>query len=94
MRREPYPDVLHIWDITWTKRGDVWEGPPTSDPTPYLPLALELGRIEVQGDRYVMADPGITLDRFGWDEDAAEGMPLTQADGTVIPLDEAEEEAC
>jgi hypothetical protein len=70
MSRDPSPDVLHLWGITWTKRGDVWEGPPTSDPTPCLPLALELGRIEVRGDRYVMTDPSITLDRFTWtDED-------------------------
>jgi Domain of unknown function DUF29 len=31
MPREPLPDVLHLWDFTWTRRGDVWEGPPTSD---------------------------------------------------------------
>jgi hypothetical protein len=86
MRREPYPDVLEVWGLTRTKRGDVWEGPPTGDPTPYLPLALELGRIAVRGGRYVMADPGLTLDRFGWDEDDAEGMTLTQAGGTVLPL--------
>jgi hypothetical protein len=78
MRKDPYPDVLEIWDFTWTKRGDVWEGPPTSDPTPYL--ALELGRIEVRGDRYVMADPGLTLDRFGW------------ADGDLEELPDADEE--
>ena len=68
MSQEAYPDVLHIWDFTWTRRGDVWEGPLVSDPTPYLPLALELGRIEGRGDRYVMTDPGITLDRFTWYE--------------------------
>jgi hypothetical protein len=66
MSRDPWPDVLHLWDVVWTKHGDVWEGPPTSDPTPSLPLALELGRIEVRADRYVMTDPGRTLDRFGW----------------------------
>jgi hypothetical protein len=68
-RRAPLPDVLHIWDVTWTKRGDVWEGPPTSDPTPYLLLAAELGRIEVRGDRYVLVDPSRTLDRFTWTDD-------------------------
>jgi hypothetical protein len=30
MSREPYLDVLEIWDVTWTKRGDVGEGPPLS----------------------------------------------------------------
>jgi hypothetical protein len=75
MRRSHYPDVLHIWDFTWTRRGGVWEGPPTSDPTPFLPLALELGRIEVRGDRYVMVDPGLTLDRFGWEEGDLEEVP-------------------
>jgi hypothetical protein len=96
MRKPRYPDVLEIWDFTWTKRGEVWEGPPTSDPTAYLPLALELGRIEVRGDRYVIVDPSLTLDRFGWDEDDAEGLTLTRADGTVIPLGdpEAEEGVC
>ena len=71
--RDPYPDVLHLWDVTWTKRGDMWEGPPITDPTPFLPLALELGRIAVRGDRYVMTDPSITLDRFTWPE--AEDQP-------------------
>jgi hypothetical protein len=72
-RREALPDVLAIWDFTWTKRGDVWEGPPTRDPTPYLPLVAELGRIEVRGDRYVMVDPWLTLGRFMWtDEDDIE----------------------
>lgn len=70
----------------------MWEGPPATDPTPSLPLALELGRIEVLGDRYVIVDPGITLDRFGWEEDAAEGMTLRKPDGTVIPLGDANAE--
>jgi hypothetical protein len=69
MRRSNAPDVLEVWGLTWTKRGDVWEGPLTSDLTPFLPLALELGRIEVRGDRYVMVDPGLTLDRFVWTDD-------------------------
>jgi hypothetical protein len=67
----------------WTKRGAVWEGPPITDPTPYLPLALELGRIGVRGDRYVMTDPSITLDRFTW----------TDEDDLTILWPEAEEEA-
>ena len=75
MSKEPLPDVLHIWDFVWAKQGDVWVGPPTSDPTPSLPLALALGRIEVWGDRYVMADPGVTLDRFGWEKGDLEEVP-------------------
>jgi hypothetical protein len=75
MRRSNAPDVLEVWGLTWTRRGDVWEGPPTSDPAPFLPLALELGRIEVRGDRYVMVDPRITLDRFGWEEGDLEEVP-------------------
>ena len=69
MRKPRYPDVLEIWDFVWIKRGGVWVGPPVTDPTPYLPLALELGRIKVQNGRYVMVDPGLTLDRFGWDDE-------------------------
>jgi hypothetical protein len=54
----------------------VWEGPPTSDPTPFLPLALELGRIAVRGGRYVLVDPGLTLDRFGWVDGDLEYEPV------------------
>jgi hypothetical protein len=61
----------------------VWEGPPASDPTPFLPLAVELGRIEVRGDRYVVVDPGLTLDRFGWADGELEYEPA-----------HPEEEAC
>jgi hypothetical protein len=37
-------------------------------------------------------DPGITLNRFGWDADAAEGMTLTHLDGTVEPLGDPEDD--
>jgi hypothetical protein len=76
MRPDPYPDVLELWGLTWTKHGGVWEGPPTSDPTPFLPLALELGRIAVGGDRYVLVDPGLTLDRYGWADGDLEYHPV------------------
>jgi hypothetical protein len=36
----------------------------------------------------VLEDPGITLDRFGWDEDDAEGMTWTAPDGTRLDLEE------
>jgi hypothetical protein len=55
------PDVLHFWEHTWTKRGEVWEGPPVSDPALYLPLALVCRRIEVQGEDYVIVDPWLTM---------------------------------
>jgi hypothetical protein len=84
MPRASYPDVLEVWGITWTKRGGVWEGPLVSDPTPALATSLELGRIEIRGDRYVMVDPGITFDRFGWEDG---DLTLTQAA-------EEEDEAC
>jgi hypothetical protein len=51
MRKPTYPDVLHIWDFTWTKRGDVWEGPPTSDPTPYLPSRTIRKALRASGGR-------------------------------------------
>jgi hypothetical protein len=37
-------------------------------------------------------DPGITLNRFGWDEDAAEGMSWRTPEGPIIPWDEEEAE--
>jgi hypothetical protein len=36
-----------------------------------------------------MVAPALTLDRFGWGEDAAEGITLPAADGTVIDLEDA-----
>ena len=59
------PDVLHFWRHTWVRRGDVWEGPPVSDPAEYLPLARACGRIAVQGERYVIVDPWLTTARQG-----------------------------
>jgi hypothetical protein len=50
-------------------------------------------RIIRRDGRYVMVDPGITLDRFGWDEDDAEGLTWRRADGTRIDLDADDEEA-
>ena len=32
MSREPFPDVLEIWDVTWTKAGKVGGGPAITDP--------------------------------------------------------------
>jgi hypothetical protein len=68
-RREPWPDVLHIWRITWTKRGDVWEGPLVGGPDDrMLREAVRYERIEVRGDRYVMGHPERTMDRTTWYE--------------------------
>jgi len=99
MRRKSYPDVLEIWGVTWTKAGTVWVGPAITEPEdPMLALSVAYERIIHQDGRYVMVDPSITLDRFGWDEDAAEGMTITHPDGSVEPLgdatDEEEDEAC
>ncbi len=30
--REPYPNTLSLWGITWTKQGEVWVGPAITDP--------------------------------------------------------------
>jgi hypothetical protein len=82
--RSKSPDVLNIWGITWTKtkwrRG--WLGPAITVPEdPMLARAVECQRIIRRDGRYVMVDPSITLDRFGWDED----------DLTITPAPEAEE---
>jgi hypothetical protein len=70
MRNEEYPDVLEIWGVTWTKRGDGWEGPAITDPEDgMLALAVEYQRIIRRDGRYMMVDPSITLDRFSWDDD-------------------------
>jgi hypothetical protein len=58
-----------------------------------LALSVEYQRIIRKDGRYVMLDPGITLDRFGWTEEDAEGLTWRRADGTIIDLEDAEEEA-
>jgi hypothetical protein len=71
--REPLPDVLHLWRIRWVKQGDVWVGPRVGGPDDaLLREALRFERIEVRGDRYVMANPWRTLNRFTWHEGDAE----------------------
>jgi hypothetical protein len=68
-QREPLPDVLEIWGITWTKRGDVWDGPAVGGPDEaMLREARHFKRIEVRDGRYVMVDPWLTLGRFTWTE--------------------------
>jgi len=42
--------------------------------------------------RNALVDPGITLDRFGWDTDEAESMTLTQPDDTEILWEDPEVE--
>jgi hypothetical protein len=72
MRRSPYPDVLEVWGITWTKTPgrQGWRGPAITDPEdPMLALAVECQRIIRRDGHYVMVDPSITLDRFGWTEE-------------------------
>jgi len=54
-------------------------------PRRHRALSVEDERIVRQDGRDVLVNPSITLDRFSWDEDAAAGMTLTQADGTASP---------
>lgn len=68
-RKSTYPDMLEIWGITWTKASTVWVGPAISDPeNEMLALAVEYQRIIRRDGHYVMEDPGLTLDCFGWEE--------------------------
>jgi hypothetical protein len=72
--------------LPYLKEGHVWVGPAITDPEdPRLALAVACERLIRQDGRDVLVDPGLTLDRFGWDEDAAEGMTLRTPDDTVIP---------
>jgi hypothetical protein len=65
-RKPTYPDTLIIWDIPWTKQGEVWVGPAITDPEdPTLALSVAYQRIVRRDGHYVMEDPGLTLDRFG-----------------------------
>jgi hypothetical protein len=60
---------LEIWGIPWTYVQEVrgWIGPAITDPEePMLALAVECQRIVRRDGRYVMVDPSITLNRFGW----------------------------
>jgi hypothetical protein len=67
MRRDPWPDVLEVWGVTWTKQGQVWVGPAIADPEdPMLALAVACERIVRRDGRYVMVDPSRALDRFIW----------------------------
>jgi hypothetical protein len=93
--KSKYPNTLIIWGITWTKtkgrRG--WIGPAITDPEDrMLALCVEYQRIVRRDGYYIMEDPSITLDRFGWDEDAGEGMTWRRADGTIIDMDADDED--
>jgi len=75
--RSKYPRILELWGHTWTKpKGRrVWLGPAITDPEDHtLAGAVEYQRIVRRDGSYVLEDPGIIFDRFGWDEDAEEGM--------------------
>jgi hypothetical protein len=85
MPRARYPDELEVWGITWThtkgRRG--WVGPAITDPEdPRLALAVDCERIVRREGRYVMLDPGLTLDRFAWTEDDDLIEERTDPDGT------------
>lgn len=92
MPRSTYPRVLELLGHTWRKPkgSQVWLGPAITDPEdPGLAWAVEYQRIVRRNGRYVLEDPGITLDRFGWDEEAAEGMTLRYPDGTLVEEEDA-----
>jgi len=57
-----------------------------------LGTAVTYERIIRKDGHDVLVNPSITLDRFGYDEDAAAGVTLTRADGTVIPRGDPEAE--
>jgi hypothetical protein len=91
MSRSPYPAVLELWGHTWThtkgRRG--WLGLAITDPEhPTLAWAVEYERVVRRDGRYVMLDPSITLNRFGWTEEDAEGLTWTRPDGTVLDPEE------
>jgi hypothetical protein len=69
--RSRYPNTLEILGITWRKtRGQWgWLGPAITDPEdPMLATAVEYQRIVRRDGCYVLLDPSITLDRFGWED--------------------------
>ena len=70
MHKSTSPDTPIIWGHTWVKAGTVWIGPATTDPeNEMLATAVHYERIIRRDGRSVMEDPGLTLDRFGWEED-------------------------
>lgn len=83
--RDKLPDVIELWDATWTKtpgqRG--WIGPAIIDPEdPMLATAVAYQRIIRRGGRYVLLYPRRTLDCFGWSDG---DLTHRNADGEVIP---------
>jgi hypothetical protein len=67
MPRAKLLDVLECWGHTWThtKGWRGWIGPAIAEP-PELAWAVECQHIVRQDGSYVMLDPWITLNRFGW----------------------------
>jgi hypothetical protein len=91
MPRAKYPDVLEVWGITWThtKGTRGWLGPAITDPEDrMLAGCVEYERIIRRDGHYVMLDPGITLDRFCWTEEDAEGITITGPDGEPLADEE------
>ena len=67
MPKESLPDVLYLWDFTWTRQGDVGVGPRVGGPDDaMLREARHCQHIEVQGEPSVMSHPWLTLDCFTW----------------------------
>jgi hypothetical protein len=69
MPRAKLPDILEFWGYTWThikgRRG--WLGPAITE-APELAWAVECERVIRRDGRYVMLNPWITLNRFGWSD--------------------------
>jgi hypothetical protein len=101
MSPDVQPPILERYGFTWVQHSDgLYYGPPypgADDTLAFLEGEGALGHRSVaRGDyRYFLRYPEVEeprSDRFGWDEDAAEGMTLRKPDGTIIPLDEDEDE--
>src|SRR3712207_2585451 len=101
MSPDVQPPILDRYGYTWVQHPDrLYYGPPYPGDNDTL-AALEvdgiLGHSAVQrgDDRYFLRHPEQEedrSDRFIWMEDDAEGLTLTQPDGTIIPLEDPEDE--
>lgn len=101
MSPDVQPPIIERYGYTWIQHPDgLYYGPSypgEEDTLVFLEGEGTLGHRSVARgeDRYFLRHPEEEeprSDRFGWAEDAAEGMTLRKPDGTVIPLGDQEEE--
>ena len=101
MSPDVQPPILEHYGYTWLQHPDgLYYGPSYPGDDDSLRVLEEegvLGHSSVQrGDyRYFLRHPepeAPRRDRFGWDEDAAEGMTITHPDGSVEPLGDPEDD--